>query len=176
MKNIGQIILFILLCYWSFVLFSSSNPWIFLDYANLMFHEAGHFIFMFFGEFIAFLGGTLLQISIPIGVFIYFFINQQYFSSLVVLFWIGDNLINIGNYMKDAIPMSLPLVIAGSTHDWNWLFSQLHLLSFSPIIGTFVCTFGYIFIVISLIMILITILRDFVSKDLQSQSVSSQLS
>lgn len=164
MKKFGQILLFILLCYWSYVLFFNNSSWILTDYVNLMFHEAGHFIFMFFGEFISFLGGTILQISIPIGIFVYFFLKQQYFSSLFVLFWIGDNLINIGNYMKDAIPMSLPLLIEGSTHDWNWIFSQLHLLPLSYFIGSFVCFIGFGCLLVSLISILVIIFRDLIPR------------
>jgi len=32
-----------------------------LDGANLIFHEAGHVIFAFFGEFLQFLGGSITE-------------------------------------------------------------------------------------------------------------------
>lgn len=166
MKNFGQILIFILFSYWSVNLLFHDMPWIMIDNANLLFHEAGHFLFIPLGEFMSFLGGTILQIALPAGFFTYFFLRKQYFSSLVVLFWIGDNLINIGNYMSDAIPMSIPLLIDGSTHDWNWIFTQLHILSFSPAIGGFVHFIGGTCIVVSLFMILITIIRNFFVKSI----------
>jgi len=36
-----------------------------IDNANLIIHEAGHFFFSFFGEFIHAAGGTLMQILFP---------------------------------------------------------------------------------------------------------------
>jgi hypothetical protein len=36
----------------------------FLDRVDLVFHEAGHLIFGFFGEFIGILGGSLMQVLI----------------------------------------------------------------------------------------------------------------
>lgn len=164
MKRIGQILLFLLLIYWSVKLFSSKTPWIIIDHANLLFHEAGHFLFMFFGEFMSFLGGTLLQVLIPSSIFVYFYLKQEHFSSLVVLFWLGDNFINIGNYMKDAKAMSLPLLIDGSIHDWNWIFTQLNMLNISAAIGTLVYFIGVACILISLFMILFIIIRSFTPK------------
>ena len=36
-----------------------------LDGANLIFHEAGHILFLFFGESLQALGGSLIQVAIP---------------------------------------------------------------------------------------------------------------
>ena len=44
----------------------------FLDRVDLVFHEAGHLIFGFFGEFIGVLGGSLMQVLIPAIVTGYF--------------------------------------------------------------------------------------------------------
>jgi len=44
----------------------------FLDRVDLVFHEAGHVIFGFFGEFIGLLGGSLMQVLIPAIVTGYF--------------------------------------------------------------------------------------------------------
>ena len=40
--------------------------WFVLDWLNLPMHEAGHTVFVLFGEFIQFLGGTLMQLAVPI--------------------------------------------------------------------------------------------------------------
>ena len=55
-----------------------------LDNVNLLFHEAGHMVFGLIGiQFITVLGGTLLQLIIPITVIFYFFSNRR--SSRTVL-------------------------------------------------------------------------------------------
>lgn len=41
------------------------NAWL-LDNVNLVFHEAGHVIFALGGEFIGILGGSLMQVLIPV--------------------------------------------------------------------------------------------------------------
>jgi hypothetical protein len=53
--------------------------------------------------------------------------------------------------MKDAILMQLPLLGGdGTIHDWNWLFTQTGLLSWSQLIGTLTYIIGIILIVLSI--------------------------
>src|SRR5882724_10834310 len=79
----------------------SRSNFLFLDYANLMIHEAGHPLFSPFGE-------TLMILA---------------FCS----FWFFENFLYIGTYMSDARTLALPLVGSGD-HDWEILFTQWNLL------------------------------------------------
>jgi len=112
------------------------EKWTFLDGVNLIFHEAGHVLFMFFGQFLAIAGGSITQILIPVVFFVYFFLNRMYFSAYVILFWVGHNFISVSVYAGDAIKQSLPLLGGESvTHDWNYLLSTLNMLDFAPVIS-----------------------------------------
>jgi hypothetical protein len=114
----------------------SQNPaeWHFLDNVNLVFHEAGHAIIFFLGDFMFVLGGTIMQILVPASVAYYFYIRKQHFSASVILFWMGHSLINVSLYAGDAIVMQLPL-LGGGGHDWNYLLSTLGILEYTPIVS-----------------------------------------
>lgn len=126
------------------------NFW-FIHNFDLIIHEAGHVIFMIFGEFIYFLGGTLLQLLVPIGITAYFFYHEQPYSGAVTLFWTAINLFDISRYMKDARAQELPL-LGGElvTHDWNYLFGRLNLLDYDLLIGSFVHFLGFLLYVLAI--------------------------
>ena len=153
---IGKIFVFVILTIFAFQLFTAAHPWIFLDSINLLIHEAGHLIFSFFGKFIYFLAGSLFQCLIPISFLIYFFRTKQYFATGFSLFWLGDNLISVATYMKDARTLTLPL-LGGETHDWNWLFSHMGLLKYDQLIGTVIFLLGTICVICALALSLIII-------------------
>ena len=106
----------------------------FIGGVNLLIHEAGHFIFMFFGDFIHVLGGSLNQVLIPAIFAVYFFLwRKEPFSGGIMLMWMGESLAEVANYAADAIVMQLPLLGGDNViHDWNYLFSALHVLPQTP--------------------------------------------
>lgn len=127
------------------------NAFWFLHGVDLIFHEAGHVVFGFFGDFIQFLGGTLMQLLVPAGLTLYFFIKRQLFSGAVTMFWTAQNLMDISVYIKDARAMLLPL-IGGGEHDWSFLLSSLHLLKYDQVIGKFVFVSGCLLFLISIVV------------------------
>ena len=64
----------------------------FIHGIDLVFHEAGHVIFGFFGEFLAVLGGSLMQVLIPVIATAAFVRTRQWASAVVTLFWAGQAL------------------------------------------------------------------------------------
>ena len=98
-----------------------------VDGANLLFHEAGHIIFGFMGETIHFLGGTLGQLIFPVACIISFIMAKKSFEAAACGIWLGESLMNIAYYIRDAQAQLLPLV-GGGTHDWNWLLLRAGLL------------------------------------------------
>lgn len=154
-KNINWIKIFIVLFISSYMFYyiTSLSEWHFIDNVNLIFHEAGHVIFGFLGNFIGMLGGTLMQILIPILSSFYFFRNNDYFSASLLLFWVSQNLFNIFIYMKDAVKMELPLLGGDSVyHDWNYIFSSLNLLDYTRQISLFVYIIGIIVLIFAIIL------------------------
>jgi hypothetical protein len=109
----------------------------------LLIHEAGHTFLAGFGDYISTLGGTLVQVFTPILFLSYFAYQKQFFSSGFTLFWLGNNLINVSVYIKDARVMLLP-VIGGGIHDWNYLLGKVGWLSQDKLIGGGVYFLGVI--------------------------------
>ena len=99
-----------------------------LDSLNLVFHEAGHPIFGIFGETIGFLGGTLMQLLVPLLVLAAAWGKRQALGIGLAGAWFFQNFLNIARYMADARAQELPLV-GGGEHDWATLFGQWGLLS-----------------------------------------------
>jgi len=130
----------------------SPKTYRFLDGVDLVFHEAGHVIFGFVGEFIGILGGSLLQVLIPAIVTGYFLWRHQRWSGMVTLFWVGQSLFNVSVYVKDARAQALPLLGGADVlHDWNWLLGRLHLLRWDQAIGALIYMAGLLAVVASVV-------------------------
>lgn len=139
---------------WYFVS-SAFDPttWHFIDNVDLIFHEAGHWIFMFFGDLIASLGGSLNQLLIPLIFIIYFFLKREFFSVSILLMWFGYNFVNIAVYMADAVVMQLPLLGGdGVGHDWNNILWSLGLLPHTSLLATITRTLGIFVIIIGAVL------------------------
>jgi hypothetical protein len=112
----------------------------FLDLPNLVFHEAGHFLFMPFGRFMTVLGGSLTQVLVPIVCAVAFVRQENPFAAAVCAWWAGENLINLAPYIADARALRLPL-LGGATgaevegHDWEYLLGTLGWLHLDRTLG-----------------------------------------
>lgn len=122
---------------------------------DLFFHEIGHVLFAFAGKFIGVLGGTIGQLVFPVSFLIYFIIKKEYFSVTFPLAWLGINFFNIARYMEDATCKCMDFYISSSGsisttpefHDWEYLFTTLHLLPFNIIIANMVRGIGFIVLI-----------------------------
>jgi hypothetical protein len=103
--------------------------WRLIDGVNLVIHEAGHIVFRPLGEFMTIAGGSLFQVIMPALFVIYFAYQQNLYSASMVLFWVGQSMLNVSVYAGDAVAMQLPLLGGPDTiHDWNHLLTSLNLL------------------------------------------------
>lgn len=110
----------------------------FLHGPNLIFHEAGHVIFMPFGEFIGILGWTLGQCLMPIIVgFVFYFKESNPFWASIALWWLGQNLTDVALYISDAWARSLPLIggMSEDAHDWGNLLEMMNLIEYDFTFG-----------------------------------------
>jgi len=127
----------------------------FLDNVDLIPHEAGHMLFSWFGEFIMIIGGTMGQLFVPVAFGVYFYLREERFSMSVVLFWLGQNFINVARYVKDAQAMEMPLVSMGggdSIHDWNYILLSLNVLRHDQAIGNVVLVLGLLIMALSVVL------------------------
>ncbi len=149
--QISRVIISILASLYFLYYFFTLADWHFLDAANLIIHEAGHVVFMFFGEFLHILGGSLFQILLPVLFVYYFYKREDYFSASLLLFWVGQNLLNVSVYASDAIAMQLPLLGGDSVgHDWNALLSITGLLSHTALVGSTIYFCGAVCILLAI--------------------------
>lgn len=139
-----------------------------LDGANLIFHEAGHVLFSFFGEFLQILGGSLMQVIIPLTCTVYFWLHEQRSSSAVTLFWTGESITNVAIYVADARRMELPLI--GGDHDWNYLLGRLGLLNQAEPLGRLVFFLGALTTLLAIIVLIADLTRQW--NETKTRSVS----
>jgi hypothetical protein len=98
----------------------------------LPFHEAGHVILRPAGQFISSLGGTLGQLIMPlICAYALWFKQQDFFGSMIAMWWFGQNFIDISPYIYDARAGQLPLLGGNfghsspyGFHDWEYLLTE----------------------------------------------------
>ncbi|GGB97827.1 hypothetical protein GCM10011352_24920 [Marinobacterium zhoushanense] len=115
---------------WSFIL--GGIDWIsiggsFLHNANLPFHEFGHVLFSPFGRYMGILGGSLFQVLMPLGLMLAFILQRRdTFAASIMLWWCGQNFIDVSPYIADAPYRAIPLIrgMSEDYHDWGNLLSM----------------------------------------------------
>jgi hypothetical protein len=112
---------------------------------NLGIHELGHFVFMFFGQFITAAGGTILQLLVPLIGVVMFYRQRDYFAIAVAFCWFATNWFDVAVYVGDARDLMLPLVSpfgggedddGTAGHDWNYMLGELGLLEWDTRFAT----------------------------------------
>jgi hypothetical protein len=107
----------------------------FMHRVNLVFHEAGHVVFMPFGNFMMTLGGTLGQLLMPLIVGVALLrTNRDAFGGSLALWWLGQSLMDCAPYINDARDLRLMLLGGGTgadrpgMHDWENILLDLGLI------------------------------------------------
>jgi hypothetical protein len=126
----------------------------FLDLVDLPIHETGHLIFRVFGEFMGIAGGSLFQVMFPVVFVGYFVWRMQYYSAAIVLFWVGQSILNVWVYAADAVVMQLVLTSGftgteGSFHDWNYLLTRTGLIGSTKTVAGLIRAIGTIAIIVA---------------------------
>jgi hypothetical protein len=160
MIRAGRIALLLLLAYWT---------WLFLAYPmredvigasvlhlpDLIFHEAGHFLFSPFGTFMMTLGGSLTQVLVPIVCGVAFLTtSRDVFGAAVMGWWTGENLLDVAIYINDARALQLTLLGGGTGaevegHDWERLLTMTNALHRDHQIAGIVQSAGGVLMVIA---------------------------
>lgn len=135
-----------------YFLWCAYDPWQWhlIDGVNLLIHEAGHLVFSPFGEFIMIAGGSIFQVIMPMLFVGYFAYQRQFYSAALVLFWVGESILNVSVYAADSIALQLPLLGGSdSMHDWNYLLTSLNILQSTSTVAGVIRALGTLTIVVS---------------------------
>ena len=157
---VGRAGIFALLLWWGWNLIvspmeSNAAGESFLHLINLSFHEAGHLIFMPFGRFMMFLGGSLGQILIPIVCLVTFLIKtRDPFGASVALWWTAESFMDLAPYINDARTLDLMLLggVTGNEadgHDWENILSMLGWLEYDHRLAYLVYDVGMVLMLAS---------------------------
>lgn len=121
----------------------------------LIFHEAGHVVFMLFGEWMTIAGGTLGQLLMPaiLGAAL-LLKNRDPFGAAIGLWLLGVSLLDVAPYVYDALVPQLTL-LGGHTgedgpHDWIHLLGSMGLLQKAQLLGNLVHKLGALVVLLAL--------------------------
>lgn len=133
------------LAFGAFLVYAALNTgqFLFLDHANLMIHEAGHSVFGWASYYTVILGGTLLQLMVPLACCLVFICRGETTAVAATAFWFFENLLYVAVYMADARRSALPLV-GSDESDWTILFAHWGVLQHDLTIAAWVNGIGWI--------------------------------
>ena len=126
----GRIALLAVVAIWatSVLLSRMTEPPTLLHLTVILFHEAGHVIFMPFGEAVRVAGGTLGQLLMPLICAVALHRRGDNFGAAICAAWMGMSLMDASVYAYDAADPLLPLIGGGtgsdSFHDFVFLFER----------------------------------------------------
>jgi hypothetical protein len=136
------------------------NAWL-LDNVNLVFHEAGHVIFGLGGEFIGILGGSLMQVLIPVVCGAALLPRGDSFGVSLCGLWTGQSMVNVAIYVGDARQLALPLLGGDHViHDWNYLLGRLGLLEWDRFLAGMITLVAVLVILASALLGTLALLSD----------------
>jgi len=144
---LGRLMVFILLVTWGIKFISSPmetnySGQSFMHLINLPFHEAGHLIFRIFGQFIMTMGGSLMQLLVPLICLLTFLVKtRDTFAASVSLWWLAENFMDLAPYINDARDLKL-ILLGGVTgqdvddfHDWQYILRNMGLLRYDHLLA-----------------------------------------
>ncbi len=133
-----------------------------MNNVNLIFHEAGHVIFSFFGHFMHVLGGTLAEIGVPLIIIIHFLMQRQWYSVGFGFWWLSIAFWSISVYASDAQTQILPLLGGDSAgHDWTNILGMLGILRYDLVVGKVFLFLSILAFCIALLLFLFDIKRQY---------------
>ncbi len=112
-------------------------------------HELGHLLFIWAGETVHFLAGSVFQVIVPAGLAVYFWWFRGDRASAAFLgAWTGASLWDVSVYIADA-PFERLLLIGGD-HDWAFLLHKYDIMSSAGPLASGVQWAGGLAIVVSI--------------------------
>ena len=90
-------------------------------------HELGHLLFIWAGHTVHFLAGSVLQVAVPAGLAVLFWLWGNLPAVAVTTAWAGASLHDVSVYVADA-PFQRLVLWGGGQHDWATLLGDWGLI------------------------------------------------
>ena len=153
----GRVAIYTLFFLWGWWFILAGMSWSsiggsFLHNVNLPFHEFGHILFSPFGRFMGLLGGSLLQVLLPLGLgAVFLWQYRDNFAASIMLWWSGQNFIDISPYIADASFRTIPLIggLGKEAHDWGNILTELGWLRYDYTLGRASFILGSVLIILA---------------------------
>jgi hypothetical protein len=130
----------------SWFAFVADSPVPVFDWVDLGVHEVGHVITFAFPDLFTALAGSLLQVAVPGGLAVYFWLRQRDWAAAgFCMAWAGTSAWDVSVYVADAPYQALPL-IGGGQHDWAYILGpqQFDAIDRAGAIAGFIETMGMV--------------------------------
>lgn len=130
-----------------FYALTSKSMSLFVDLVFVPIHEGGHLLLSDCGETLHVLGGTILQLFVPLAIAVYFVFQRHVAGAAFAAFFFFENFLSVGTYMADARAVALDYVTVGegeALHDWTTMFIKLGVLEYDTTIGHTVRALGWL--------------------------------
>jgi hypothetical protein len=133
--------------FWQLLHFSYDKPLPFIivvPYSfDFMLHEIAHIVVAFLPQVFVAAAGSVSELLLGSLLIFTAFKTRGYFASLFCFLWFMLACESAGTYMADARAQQIPLFSLGAalsgsdqaTHDWHFVFGQLHMLRYDTLIG-----------------------------------------
>ena len=83
-----------------FLLHIARSESVSIDLLWLILHEGGHLVFSPFGKFLMVLGGTLMQLAVPLGFALYFVLQRHAPATALCLFFFFEWYRRVDKYLS----------------------------------------------------------------------------
>ena len=116
-------------------------------------HEFGHLLTMWAPALLCSLAGSLLQVTAPLLLGLYFWWRRDQVAVILMVAWAAESLHNVSVYIADAQVMVLPLFGddgSGAGHDWHAILLALNALDATDQLALVVKTASIILFVLAL--------------------------
>ncbi len=135
------------LAVYAIAMLASPDAAVVIDLFNVPVHEAGHLMFAPLGAIPQLLGGTVLQVLLPLLFGAWCTVHRDEHAASVAAWWVGQNFAAIGLAMANASSTLLPR--PGIDRDWSLLFSEWGVAGQALQFGQLAHGFGFLIMLVA---------------------------
>jgi hypothetical protein len=113
-----------------------------IHFPELLIHEAGHIVFGIFGQYVGVLGGSMMQVVLPLAGALSMLLRRRApFPASICVWFAGVGFVDFAPYVYDAQSPKLQLLGGGTGrdtfHDWRFLLDRFDWVRLSKPLGLF---------------------------------------